>query len=286
MNLSNTSKYLSALYLISVILVMPGGIHSQQNERTGAKLEGIVLNSDKEPIPKAEIQLEHEESSQIFHAESNKKGSFPSGILSPGNYTFIVKKEGYKSYSDELQLLPSSIQKLEIILAKEDTLVQKREKEAASSFQKGTKFAEENKLDEAIQEFQRAIELKKDFAEAYVNLGILLFQQEKDDEAEKVLLKSLELKPEESKAKEILADINFEKAKTLIKDTKIDEALEKLKLAYSFRADHPYVNYLLGYLYFKKNMKDEAIKHLEKFLQLAPDSPQVEIVNELLKKLK
>ena len=99
-------------------------------------------------------------------------------------------------------------------------------------------------------------------------------------------MKALELKPEGSKPKVILADINFEKAKTLIKKNKTDEALEKLRQAYSFRPDHAYVNFLLGYLYSKKEMKDEAIKHFEAFLQLEPNAPQVEEVKRLLKSLK
>ncbi|MCK4429843.1 MAG: tetratricopeptide repeat protein [Candidatus Aminicenantes bacterium] len=286
MYLANTIKYLSVFCLILVILVIPGAISAQATERVKVKLEGTVLNIDKEPILKAEIQLKHEDSSQIFYYKSNKKGEFSSSFIPPGNYTLKVKKEGYKSYTGELQLRPNIIQKLEIILAKEETLEQKLEKEAVSSFKKGVKLAQENKLDEATQTFHKAIDLKPDFAEAYVNIGILLFQQQKDDEAEKALLKALELKPEESKCKEILADINFEKAKILIQADKVDEALEKLKQAYSFHPGHAYVNYLLGHLYFKKEMKDEAIKHFEAFLQLEPNALQVEEVKRLLKSLK
>jgi tetratricopeptide (TPR) repeat protein len=119
-----------------------------------------------------------------------------------------------------------------------------------------------------------------------VNLGTFLFRQQKDDEAEKALLKALELRPEEPKPKEILADINFEKAKILIQKNRLDEALERLKQSYNFRAEHHIVNFLLGYLYNQKGMKDEAIKHFETFLQLAPNAPQAKDVKKLLKSLK
>jgi tetratricopeptide (TPR) repeat protein len=66
----------------------------------------------------------------------------------------------------------------------------------------------------------------------------------------------------------------------------MDEALERLKQSYNFRTDHAYVNFLLGYLYHDKKMKEEAIKHLEAFLQLAPNAPQVKEVKKLLKSLK
>ena len=300
MSLVNTIKYLSVFGLISVILIMPRDISAQVNgggsrrcegcgratEQPKAELEGKVLNIDKKPIPKAEIQLKHEDSGEIFYSKSNKKGIFSSSLIPAGNYTLTVKKKGYKSYTGELQLNPDNIKGLTIILAKEETSQQKLEKEAIASFEKGVELAKENKPDEAIQAFHKAIELKQDFVEAYVNLGILLLQQQKYDEAEKALLKALELKPEESRPKVILADINFEKAKTLIKENKTDEALEKLRQAYSFRPGHAYVNFLLGYLYFEKEMKEEAIKHFEAFLQLEPNAPQVEKVKELLESLK
>jgi tetratricopeptide (TPR) repeat protein len=251
-----------------------------------AKLEGTVLNINKEAIPQAEVQLKHEDSGQMFYSESDKKGKFSSHDLTAGNYTLTVKKKGYKSYTGELELRPNIIQKIKVTLVNETTSEQKMEEEALAFFKKGIKLSKENKIEESIQAFQKAIESKEDFVEAYVNLGAFLFQQQKDDEAEKALLKALELRPEESKPKEILAAINFEKAKILITENKMDEALERLKHAYSFRADHAYVNFLLGYLYHEKEMKAEAIKHFEAFLQLEPNAPQVKEVKKILESLK
>ena len=192
---------------------MPRANSAQINEQARAKLEGKVTDIDQEPILKAEIQLKHKESGQMFHAKSSKKGNFSFRFLPPGNYIVTVTKKGYKSYTGELEMLPNASGKIEVTLAKRETEEQKLEKEAISSFEKGVKLAGENKLDEAIQAFQRAVELKPDFAEGYLNLGILLFRRQKDDEAESTLLKVLELKPEESMSKKVLVEINYEKAK-------------------------------------------------------------------------
>jgi len=62
------------------------------------------------------------------------------------------------------------------------------EEEAIAYFKKGIKLSRENKLEEAIQAFYKAVKLKEDFFEAYVDLGAFLFQQQKDDEAERALL--------------------------------------------------------------------------------------------------
>ena len=59
---------------------------------------------------------------------------------------------------------------------------QKNQQEAFASFQKGVELANEKKLDEAVAAFRTATELNPNFAEAYINLGLLLFQQTKDDD--------------------------------------------------------------------------------------------------------
>ncbi len=286
MYLAHRIRHIASIYLVPLSIVMWGTISSPLVGQSKAKLEGKVLNIDKEAIPQAEVQIKHEDSGQVFYFKSNKEGEFSSSSLPKGNYNITVEKEGYKSYAGELKLRPNIVQEIKITLVNEMTLDQKREEEAISYFEKGTKLSKENKLEEAIQAFQKAVELKEDFFEAYVNLGAFLFQEQKDDEAEKALLKAFELRPEESKPKEILGDINFEKAKILIQENKMDEAFERLKQSYGFRTDHAYVNFLLGYLYNEKGMKEEAIKHFEVFLQLAPNSPQVKDVKKLLKSLK
>ena len=286
MYLASKIRHLSPVCLVPLIIVMWGTISSPLVGQSKAKLEGTVLNVNKEAIPQAEVQLKHDESGQMFYFKSNKKGEFSSPSLPAGNYNLTVEKEGYESFTGELKLSPNIIQKIKVTLVKEREEEQKREEEAIAYFKEGTKLSGENRLEEAIQAFQKAVELKEDFFEAYVNLGIFLFQQQKDDEAEKALIKALELRPEESKPKEILAAINFEIAKILIQENKMDQALERLKQAYNFRPDHAYVNFLLGYVYHEKEMKDEAIKHFEAFLQLAPNAPQVKDVKKILESLK
>jgi tetratricopeptide (TPR) repeat protein len=175
---------------------------------------------------------------------------------------------------------------VEIDLAREPSEEQKKRQEALALFQNGVSLAQADKLEEALDAFRKAVELKPDFAEAHINLGLLLYRQGKADEAEKALLKALELKPEESKTKEALADIYFEKAKELLQLEKIDEALEKLKLSSGFNPNYPFTNYLLGYAYTQKGMKEEAIKSFEAFLQLEPNAPQAAKVKEILETLK
>ena len=251
-----------------------------------AQLAGKVLDLEKKPIAQVEIQLKHQGTGQALSIKTNKKGEFTFRRLFPGKYSLTSAKEGYKSIYQELELEAGASRMVEINLAREPSEEQKKRQEALALFQNGVSLAQADKLEEALDAFRKAVELKPDLAEAHINLGLLLYRQGKVDEAEKALLKALELKPEESKTKEALADIYFEKAKELLQLDKIDEALEKLKLSSGFNPNYPFTNYLLGYAYTQKGMKEEAIKSFEAFLQLEPNAPQAAKVKEILENLK
>ncbi len=286
MHLKGKNKYIAVFCFISFVFLTITPLSIPALGQANSTLKCTILDINNQPIHRVKIQLKHKDSGRIFHLNSNKNGEFLSRDLPPGNYIMEFEKEGYKSFTHELELQPMAAREIEITLAAEETIDQKREDEAVSFFEKGLKLLEEKKDDEALQAFQKSIELKPNFVEAYLNAGILLFQQRKDVEAEQALLKVLEFQPENPNIHKMLADINFEQAKVLMQEKKMDEAFEELKQACGFNADHAYVNFLLGYIYSQKKMKDEAIKHFEAFLKLDPNSPQSETVKKLLEDLK
>jgi tetratricopeptide (TPR) repeat protein len=269
-----------------LILLLSGLSLAQVEEEQQAKLEGKIMDMDKKPLAEVEVQFKNQGTGQSTTVKSNKKGEFLFRTLFPGKYLLTTAKEGYVSYSTEVELAPGAAQGLTITLAKALSQEQKNQKEAYDSFQKGIALANEKKFDDAVVAFRTATELNPTFAEAYINLGMLLFQQTKDDDAEKALLKALELKPDEPKTKNALGSLYFEKARVLLEADKIDEALEQLKTSYSYNPEYSYTNYLLGYAYSKKGNNEEAIKYFEAFLLKEPNSPQAAQVKDIVEKLK
>jgi len=282
------TKVAAKILVISFLAVLffPAlGLGQEEGEEM-AQLAGKVLDLEKKPIAQVEIQLKHQGTGQALSIKTNKKGEFTFRRLFPGKYSLTSSKEGYKSIYQELELEAGASRMVEINLAREPSEEQKKRLEALALFQNGVSLAQADKIEEALDAFRKAVELKPDLAEAHINLGLLLYRQGKADEAEKALLKALELKPEEPKTKEALADIYFEKAKELLQLDKTDEALEKLKLSSGFNPNYPFTNYLLGYAYTQKGMKEEAIKSFEAFLLLEPNAPQAAKVKEILENLK
>jgi tetratricopeptide (TPR) repeat protein len=274
------------MIVLSLFVILAPGVIRAQEEEDNVTLGGKVADVEKKPIESAEVNLKHATIGGTSSTKTNKKGEFSFRRLFPGKYDMTVQKEGYVSYSGQMELKAGTSPKVEITLAKGMTEEQKKTAEAVAAFKRGTELFQQKKTDEALQEFQKAIDLKPDFVEAYINKGILHFQNMQDVEAEKNIQKALELKPDDPKAKEIMANIYFEQSKTLLQNDKIDEALEKLKLANTYRPEYSYINYLLGYAYNKKGMKEETIKYFELFLQQEPTAPQAAQVKTLLEELK
>ncbi len=268
------------------VLCLPALGVGQQTEEDMAQFSGRVTDMEKKPLAQVEIQLKHLGTGQTLSTKTNKKGEFTFRKLFPGKYALTSLLEGFKSIYQEVELEAGDSRAIAIELGKALSEEQKNRQDALASFQNGVSLAQENKIDEAVVAFQKAAELKPDFAEAYINLGLLFFRQDKTDEAEKALLKALELKPEDAKIKAALGNVYFEKAKALLQADKVDEALELLKLAYGYNPNDPYTNYLLGYAYSQKGMKEEAIKSFEAFLQLEPNAPQAAQVKEIIENLK
>ncbi|OGD20044.1 MAG: hypothetical protein A2Y69_05205 [Candidatus Aminicenantes bacterium RBG_13_59_9] len=276
---------IGALGLGLFLLVSGLGI-GQQEEEQQARLEGKIMDVEQKPLADVEVQFKNLGTGQLMTVKSNKKGDFFIRTLFPGKYLLTAAKEGYVAHNVEVELEAGSAQRITINLAKALSAEQKNQQEAFGSFQKGIELANEKKLDEATAAFRTATELNPNFAEAYINLGMLLFQQMKDDEAEKALLKALELKPDELKTKSALGNLYFEKGRTLLEADKIDEALEQLKLSYSYNPEYSFTNYLLGYAHSKKGNKEEAIKYFEAFLAKEPNSSQAPQVKEIVESLK
>jgi tetratricopeptide (TPR) repeat protein len=74
----------------------------------------------------------------------------------------------------------------------------------------GTSFAAQEKIDQSIDYFVKAIRMKPDFAEAHYNLGVALAKQGKWDQAIAGFSMALQLKPDLPEAA-----LALEKAKRL-----------------------------------------------------------------------
>jgi tetratricopeptide (TPR) repeat protein len=153
--------------------------------------------------------------------------------------------------------------------------------EAMKRFEAGNSHLNENRYEEAIEEFRAAVKADDNFAEAYNNLGLALFYQGRHEEAITEFGNALRIEPEFA-----MAHANLGLA--LLNSDLVDEAIEELALAVGMDAGLAEAHYNMGIAYTRKGLINEAIEAYEGFLQHAPDhyNNYVEGVRKIVTQLK
>jgi tetratricopeptide (TPR) repeat protein len=105
----------------------------------------------------------------------------------------------------------------------------------------GLAFFQQRRADEAITQFQMALEIQPDYAEARYNLGTVLLQQKRMDEAITQLQKALEIKPDNASPHKNLG-IAF------LKQGRLDEAIVHFKKSLAIRPDQVEIQNNLAWL--------------------------------------
>ncbi|CAD8183401.1 unnamed protein product [Paramecium octaurelia] len=132
-------------------------------------------------------------------------------------------------------------------------------------YQRGNYLLKKGKYDQAINLFNRVLEIDPEFADAYYSKAIVAFEQNKIEDALNLLKATLEKQPDHVYA------LN-EAGCLMIKQRKFPEALDYLEKAYAKQQNFSEVNYSLAYALSKLNRKEESLKYYD--LAIQEDSQQ------------
>jgi tetratricopeptide (TPR) repeat protein len=127
----------------------------------------------------------------------------------------------------------------------------------------GIVSAREGHSDEAIQNFQHALEIDADFVIALVNLGNAYRQQKRWDDAKRVLERAVELNPDD-------ADANYGLGMVFAQLNDTDSAYDHLQKALAARPAYPEALNNLGVLYLRTNRQEDAEKSFQESIRIAP----------------
>jgi tetratricopeptide (TPR) repeat protein len=133
-------------------------------------------------------------------------------------------------------------------------------------------LCEQNRLDEAIEEYKKCLQIIPDDTDALNNLGIALGKQGKYDQAIERFNEALRIKPN-------LASAHTNMSYALAFQGKLDDAAAHLAEALRLDPHFAKAHYYLGLVMGQKGKIKEAITHIEDALRLAPD--RVEPMNDL-----
>ena len=128
----------------------------------------------------------------------------------------------------------------------------------------GAALAERGQVDAAIAHFQKALEIKPDYATVYDSLGIALAGRGQIDEAIAHYRKALELKPDYVYAHNNLGI-------SLADRGQIDEAIAHYRKALEINPNFAKAHNNLGAALAGRGQVDAAIAHFQKALEINPD---------------
>jgi len=181
---------------------------------------------------------------------------------------------------------------------------------AARLFNEGVDAYAAGDIAMAQSKFQQVVQLSPDMVAPYLALAQISFAQGSAAEALAMAQSALEREPDNTQALKIAFDgarltgdteaatqaldrlveldpqwvttTIFEHAVKLFDDNQSEAAALELRFVLKVDPDHARANFLLGMALYNSGRADEGRGYLEKFIELAPDDPDVEIARGLL----
>jgi tetratricopeptide (TPR) repeat protein len=261
-----------------------------------------------------------------FETISNKKGKWAVLGLGSGMWRVTVTAEGYApAYTDtdvkQLKKNPEIILSLKKI--EQTAHITPQDRTSLDLLDQGNKFFTEKKYDEAISAFEQFLEKNPASYQVHLNIGNCYIQNNELDKATQEfnkILEGIKLETDDLRGNEIatkamagmgevyLLKGDFENAQKYIKkvldnfpedermtfnmgeiyfsNNKIDEAIHYYELSKQINPKwgKPYLK--LGYAYLNKGNFEKAKENLRIFIEVDPDSPDVQTAQNILEYLE
>lgn len=143
--------------------------------------------------------------------------------------------------------------------------------------QKADALSKSDKMPQALEEYQKAIALKPDDGAMYTNMGVLLGKMGKVAESQEAFKKAASINPG-------AAGQNFYNlGATLVNSGRAAEAAEAFKQAIAADPNFAEAYYQLGMcLSGSQATIPDAIKALEKYIQIGKNAEQVEVAKQII----
>jgi tetratricopeptide (TPR) repeat protein len=131
----------------------------------------------------------------------------------------------------------------------------------------GNALARKGRVDEAIAQFQKVLEIQPDCVRAHYKLGIALARKGLADKAIVQFRKALEIQPDNAEAHDNLGN-------ALLQKGRVDEAITEYQKALKIKPDYADAHINLGNALFQKGGVGEAITQYQRALEIKPGHPE------------
>ena len=143
----------------------------------------------------------------------------------------------------------------------------------------GNAYMQKGQLDEAIAQYQKALEINANYADARNNLGNVFFRKGKLDAAIAEYQRTLAINPN-------LAETHTNLGNALFQKRQLDAAIEQYGMAVKVNPNYAQAHGNLGVAYFQKGQMDAAIAQYQQALIINPNyaEARTNLGNALLRK--
>jgi tetratricopeptide (TPR) repeat protein len=128
----------------------------------------------------------------------------------------------------------------------------------------GAALADLGRTREAIKHYSQALKVKPDYADARNNIGVALANIGKVKEAADHFSELLRMSPDDG-------DVHYNLANALASQGKVGEAIKHYNVALRIRPQDQEIHFNLGRALTRQKKYDEAIKHYTEAIRIAPD---------------
>jgi protein O-mannosyl-transferase len=136
-----------------------------------------------------------------------------------------------------------------------------------SHYNLGLAFSSKGRIEEAIEQYQAALQLDPDFADAHNGLATAYFNKGEVDKAIEQYQVALRLDPNNEKTHNNLGLAYFRKGQ-------VDKAIEQYEAALRLKPDNGKAHSNLGLAYLNKGRTDKAIEQFKDAVRLNPENPK------------
>ena len=135
---------------------------------------------------------------------------------------------------------------------------------ATGYYNLGNALLKQARIDEAIESYQRALELEPTYSVAYYALGNTFAKQGKFEEARRHLEKAITLNPD-------LAEAHSNLGQVLFRQGELENAIQRFRKALELSPTSAEIHFNLGNALINQGRLEEAVKHFQEAIKIKPE---------------
>jgi tetratricopeptide (TPR) repeat protein len=148
-------------------------------------------------------------------------------------------------------------------IAQFQTAIQLDPNDAKAHYNLGLAYQKQDKLEEAAAAYQKAIQLDPDLADAHNNLGLIYYTEGKPEQAIAEYQEAIRINPNDGTA-------HYNLALSYYHQGQLDQAITEYKETVRLNPDNADAHYNLGRAYYEQGKLDEAIVAWKENIRIEP----------------